>query len=131
MSHNIPNSVQIGVLATVLGINLKNTGQTTLYTVPSGKTLIITDILLIPTTANTITIPPIIRIGKASNYNEWAPLVTLTGLNAANQLFSLATAATGLIRQTFAAGEVVKLDVQTGATATSLTITTYLFGFLI
>lgn len=136
MSHNQndpsfipPNSY--GLLATITSINLKNTGQTTLYTVPTGKTLFLTEIVMSATAASTITIPPIIRVGKASSYNEWLPLTTLTGLDTTNKFTQLTVSSTLLMHQTFAAAEVVKLDVQTGSTATTLTATAYLFGFLV
>lgn len=130
-SERLPVNGGQSLLATITGINLKNTGQTTLITVPTGKTLIMTDVILVPTSVNTIAVAPIIRIGKSASYNEWAPLVTLTGLNASNQYLSVGTFVAGIIRSLFASTEVVKLDVQTGATATSLTCTAYIFGLFI
>lgn len=118
------------LLGTVTGIDLKTTGQTTLYTVPAGKSCIVTDIILVVTAANTVLASTTVRVGKASSYNEWLPLTTLTGLNAANQFISLENSANLLIQNIFAAADVIKLDVQTGATATSLTVTAYPFGFL-
>lgn len=125
---NVFNNVS-NQLASVSGINLKTTGQTTLYTCPNGKTCVITDVLLLVTGANTIAVPPILRIGKASSYNEWLPLTTLTGLDTTNKFTSLAVSAALLMHQTFAGNDVVKVDVQTGATATTLTVTAYVFGF--
>lgn len=120
----------ISLLGTVTGIDLKTPGQTTLYTAPAGKSLIITDIFLVPTAASAIVAAPIIRIGKTALFTEWLPLTTLTGLNGASQLISLRNTATLLIQNIFAAADVVKLDVQTGATATTLTVTAYIYGFL-
>lgn len=126
----VPIANTIGELAIIPSINLKTTGQTTLITVPAGKTLDIVDIRLIVTAANTIAVAPALRVGKSPSYNEWAPITTLTGLNATNQVFSLATSAAGLIRSVFVAGETVKLDVTTGATATTLTATAVVFGYM-
>lgn len=131
----VPSSELIGgatgILASITGVDLKTTGQTTLYTVPAGKTLVLTDVIALATTASTITIAPIVRIGKASSYNEWLPLTTLTGLDTTNKFTSLGMSAALLMHQTFAAGEVVKIDVQTGSTATTLTVTLHLLGFLV
>lgn len=120
----------VTVLNKVTGIDLKTTGQTTLFTVPSGLTLVITDVMMMITTVSVFATAAIIRIGKASAYNEWLPLTTLTGLNTVNQVVSLNSSAALAIRQTFAAGEVVKLDVQTGAGATTLTASAHVLGYL-
>lgn len=119
------------LLSTITSVNLKNTGQTTLYTVPAGKTLILTDIIALATTASVVAVVPIIRIGKSASYNEWLPLTTLTGFDTTNKFTSLSVSAALLMHQTFAATEVVKVDVQTGATATTLTASFYCLGFLI
>lgn len=121
----------VALLGSASGIDLKSTGQTTLYTVPAGKTLLITNVILLITSANTVAVVPVVRIGKASAYNEWAALTTVTGLDTAGKFLSLNNATTLMMHQSFAAGEVVKLDVQTGATATTLTGTAYLYGTLI
>lgn len=121
----------VGVLATVAAIDLKVTGQTTLFTVPAGKTLIITDVIVRATSADTVAVAPIVRVGKTASFNEWAPLATLTNLTAAGSFYSLAPFAIALIRQTFAAAEVVKIDVQTGATAVALVATVHVIGYLV
>ena len=118
-------------LISVTGVDLKNTGQTTLYTVPSGKALIITDIIPVITAIDTVAVFPIIRIGKASSYNEWLSLTTIPSVTAAGQAFSLNTSGALAIRSIFTAGEVVSVDVQTAATATTLTATFHVFGYLI
>ena len=118
-------------LATVGGVDLKTVGQTTLYTVPSGKTLVIVEVIARLTAASGVTVAPVIRIGKAAAYNEWLGLTTLTGLDVAEEFIKLAESASALVYKTFAAGEVVKVDVQTGATATTMTATFYVFGYLV
>lgn len=120
----------VSVLAKITGVDLKTTGQTTLYTVPTGKTLVLTNVIAIITTASVFATPAIIRIGKAAAYAEWLPLTTLTGLDTANKIIQLATATTLAIEQTFAAGEVIKIDVQTGAAATTLTASFHVLGYL-
>lgn len=120
-----------GLLNTVSGVDLKATGQTTLYTVPSGKSAIITEIVGVISSANTVAVPPAARIGLASAYTEWMPITTFTGINATNQFFNLSSSGALLIHTLFTTGQVVKIDVTTGATATTLTGTFYVFGFLI
>ncbi len=119
------------ILATVASINLKNTGATTLYTVPTGKTLIINDIIVVLTASDTIAVAPTVRIGKSAAYTEWAPATALTNLAGVKSYISLNTLAIGLIRQTFVATEAVAIDVTVGATATTMTATAYLIGNLV
>ena len=116
-------------LALIKDIDLKTVGQTILYNVPAGKNCIITDVVLHVTGASTVTVAPIIRIGKVSAYNEWLVLTTLTGLDAVDKFVRLASATTLTIHRTFAASDQIKLDVQTGATATTLTVTAHVFGY--
>lgn len=126
VSSELAGTLQL--VATVQNINLKNTGQTTLYTVPATGAFLAYDVIFVPTVADTITIAPIVRIGLASAYNEWLVLTTLTGLNAVNQSMALSTSALLAVRKMFSANDVIRLDVQTGATATSLTVTAYVIG---
>lgn len=121
----------VNLLSTTPSVDLKSTGQTTLFTVPTGKSLLIFDIFPVVSAASAVIAAPIIRIGKASSYNEWLALTTLTALNGVNQIVSLNAAAALAIRQIFVAGDVIKVDVQTASTATTLTVTFYLFGILV
>ncbi len=125
------NTQTYGLLGKVTNVDLKATGQTTLYTVPAGKNAIITEIVVVLSNGNTITVPPIARIGLASAYTEWMPATTFTGLAATNQSFNLSSSAALLVHTLFTTGQVVKVDVTTGATATTMTASFYVFGFLI
>jgi len=132
MSHNIINQDgSYALLASVSGIDLKTAAQTTLYTVPTGKTCLITEVVLFATAATAVTSAPIIRIGKTAGFNEWLGLTTLTGLDTTNEFLSLSKSANLLIHQSFAAAEVIKIDVGTVATATTLTVKAFVFGFLV
>lgn len=117
-------------LARVGSIDLKTTGQTTIYTVPAGMTLVVTSLLLRLTVANTIAAGPIVRAGKTSAYTEFVGATTLTGMTAVGHYVDLAKASALLVSQSFAAAEVLKLDVTTGATATTATAEVILFGYL-
>ena len=118
------------LLSITNGIDLKATGQTALYTVPTGYNCIISDIFAIVTTASGIVAAPIFRIGKSPNYNEWLALTTFTGFSAINQAASLNTSANLAVRQYFVSGDVVKIDVQTAATATSMVASLHMLGYL-
>lgn len=122
---------QPSLLATVNSINLKNTGATTLYTVPGGKTLIVLDIIIYATSVNTLAVAPIVRAGKTPLFTEFLALTTLTGLDTTGEYMSLSSTALGLIHSVFAAGEVLSLSVGTGATATTMTASAYVIGILI
>lgn len=123
--------------ASVTGVDLKTTGQTTLFTVPNtpvttGKKFIVTDILVRVDTANTVTVAPIIRVGKSAGYTEYITTATLTGLDAVGEYKYLSEYMTGAdVHTQFDLGDVIKLDVTTGATATTLTADFYLFGIFI
>jgi hypothetical protein len=125
-----PIASKIGPIAIVTSIDLKATGQTTLFTVPTGKTLHILDVLIEITAVSVFATAAVVQVGKTAAFNQWAALKTLTGLNAVGLEQSLAAITTGP-RATFAADDVVSLDVQTGAGATTLTAKAHLIGYLI
>lgn len=116
-------------LALVPGINLASTGQTTLFTVPSGKKCVITDVRPEVATSNAVISVASIRVGKASNYNEWLPITALTGLDAVGETVGLDSSASLLVHQTFNSGDVIKVDVTTAAVATALTANFHVFGY--
>ena len=52
-------------LGVVTGINLKNTGPTTLYTVPNGVAdLFVFDVFLRSTNSDTVAVGPTVLVGK-------------------------------------------------------------------
>lgn len=120
----------VNKLATIPGINLKNTGQTTLFTVPTGYTAIITDVIVEITASSVFAIAATGRVGKTASYDEFIAATAFTGLSAVGNYFSLATASLLGIHTKFVAGEVIKLDITVGATATTLTGQIHVLGFL-
>lgn len=117
-------------LATVTGIALTATGATNLYTVPAGKTLVVTEIILRITAVTTFISGATISIGKSASYNEWLAATAMGALSATNQFRLLSHSAAGLLYQSFAAGEVVALNVTIGATSTVLTGAADVYGYL-
>ena len=116
-------------LALVPNVNLAATGQTTLFTVPSGKKCVVTDVRLEVATSNAVISVASVRVGKASNYNEWLPITALTGLDAIGEMVCLSTAANLVVRQAFNGSDAIKMDVTTAAVATALTVNVHVFGY--
>lgn len=116
------------VLSTTTGIDAKTVATTTLYTVPTGKTAIITAAIIRCTTASSISVAPNMGIGRNATQDDIFASVALTGLTATTSIFafsSIGTLATG------AATELIKLGIDTGATATTMTIAVDLIGYLV
>ena len=109
-------------------VDMKSTGQTTLLTVPDGTNLIITDIYIMCSAADTITVAPSVSVGVSPNYDEWIGSTTLTGLNTVREYACLSESATIPLRNVFAPSDVIKLDVRTGATATTFRAHVLIFG---
>lgn len=131
--HSSDGSVPgvITILATVTGVNLKNTGQTLLYLAPLGHSVVITDIKVYATVATAVVVVPSVRVGKAPSYNEWCGITPLTGLNTAGDFVSLDRLASVQAQEAFLFIDQVLIDVTTGATATTLTGNIYVEGYLI
>ena len=120
-----------GLLATVTGIDLKATAATNLYTVPTGKTLIVTEVVIRVTAVDTFISGATIEVGKSAGYDEWLVATAMGALSAVNQYRMLSHSAAGLIYQSFAAGDVLALNVTVGAVSTTLTAAADVFGYLI
>lgn len=126
----VPDSVDC-ILATVGSIDLKTTGQTVLYTVPAGKTLIVTDILIKLVAVDTLTVPATVRAGTSGrSYSDWVGATALTNQLASGDIISLRSASLLPVQKSFAATEVVQLDVTVGATATTCIAVAFVTGIL-
>ena len=119
-------------LSKTTGINMKATGQTTLYTVPTGKSAIITHLLVRVTSASNVTGVPVITAGITPSWTSVLASTTLTSLDATGEYYLIQVTQPAAI---VAAAGVVKLDVATGATTTgggdTYVVEVRLFGFLI
>ena len=116
-------------IALISGVNLAASGQTLLFTVPSGKKCVVTDVRLEVVSATAVISVASMRVGKASNYDEWMPITALTGLDAPGEFVSLETSANLMVRKAFASGDAIKMDVTTAAVATALTADVHVFGY--
>jgi hypothetical protein len=116
-------------VSSVVDINLTTTGLTTLYTVPSGNKFLILGVLLQAQTADTVTGDASASIGISPSTTDVFAEETLLGFNSATSTYQFwANLNKAVIAN---AGDVIRLDVTTGATATNLTATAYLIGLLI
>jgi hypothetical protein len=113
------------LLACIIGINLKTVANTALYTVPAGKTCLITQALVNCTAATAITVAATAGVGVASG--DIYAAVVLTGLTATTKCWGWSTQ--GLIVNV-AAASVINFNVTGAATGTSQTADVYLYGQL-
>lgn len=119
------------VLSSVDGIDFKTTGQTFLYTVPAGATIILYDVIIRMTSVSTVTVNPTIKVGLSPSYANWIGSTALPGSLFSNGYISLGGSTTTLSPQSFNAGQDIYIDITTGATATTLTGSVYCLGFFI
>jgi len=125
------NELAIKKLATVTGIDAKTVAQTTLYTVPTGKTLVISRVV-IRCTAFTVGSKGVQAVasfgGNSATYDDYLNSVTYT-------IAAVNTAITDNVLDTavplYAAGSVIKLAIETGSDATAETWAVDLFGYLV
>ncbi len=126
-----------GILSTTT-VDFSGTGQTTLYTVPTGKSCVITKAVIIAGgDAGTTDI----TIGVTASWDNWAGAngiagadIQLDNVNAAGDVVILSPAtfvsppAANNVLQRYTAGEVIKIDVVVGNGNASNTV--ILFGIL-
>jgi len=126
----LPAWVTVGgtLLSATTGINAKTVATTTLYTVPSGKTAVITKAIIVPTAVSSITQGPVAGIGIAAGEDDIFASTQLTGLTATTKAYAFDAIGTYTLA---AATEVIKLGIDTAASGTSMTVSVYLFGYLI
>lgn len=115
------------ILATITGINAQSVANTLLYTVPTGKTLIVTGYNVRVTAATAITTGASAGLGNVAGTNNISASQAMTTLTTLLATFmwpivgiSLATASAGTIY----------FNLGTGAIGTSQTIQVDLLGYL-
>jgi hypothetical protein len=102
------------VLARVTGIDAKVIGTTNLYTVPAGKICIVQDVI-IRATFGLASATSVAGVGIAPGEDDIFPSQTLTGLLTTGDVYKFSLGGKSLDA---AAGEIIKLGIDTGATAT-------------
>jgi len=109
-------------------VPLNATGQTTLYTVPVGKRLVITKAILI---AGANAGDGVLTIGEQGSATDFLGAQTLSNLAAQYDVAILQPIpnATPVLNKSYAAGSIIEADVTTGSTG-GATNTMLLFGVL-
>lgn len=115
-------------LSVTTGIDGKVATTTNLYTVPSGRTAIITHAVIRVSAASAITVPPSLGIGVAAGEDDIYTSTSLVGLDTTGEVYVFASEG---LQVAVAAASVIKLGIDTGATATTATLEVDLFGYLI
>lgn len=118
----------IVVLSSTGGINAKTVAATTLYTVPAGRTAIITAATVRCTAASAITIGPALGIGVAAGEQDIFASTAITALTTTAVIFGFAAVGMSV---SAAAASVIKVGIDTGSTGTSQTIAIDLMGYLL
>lgn len=118
----------VGVLSTTTGIDGKTVGTTNLYTVPGGKTAIITNAIIRITTATGLTGNCKAGIGIAAGETDIFASQALTGFDATTKHFEFIALGT---KVNALSTEVIKLGIDVGFTATTATLAVSLIGYLL
>lgn len=130
------------ILATVTGINAKTVAATTLYTVPTGKSLVVDHIVIRVTafTAGSKSVQAVIDLGTNDpDYNDLSSIagpftITVAGANVfllLGQTDVLSGGAPAVALPVYAAASVFKINVTTGSDATTETWAVDVVGYLV
>lgn len=115
------------VLSETTGIDGKTATTTNLYTVPSGKTALITKAIIEITTATGLTGTLVAGIGVAAGEDDIFGSTTMTGLDTTSEMHVFA--ASGTTKKALST-EVVKLGIDTAFGGTTVTLSVTLIGYL-
>ena len=110
--------------------DLKVSGPTLIVPPQSGRVFIPLRAFLRIRTVSALTVPPILRLGNNGNRDNIAPLLALTGA-VAGQVFTmpLTTGVNALAIDIGTTG--ISIDVQTAATATTMTADVFIDGQIV
>lgn len=115
------------VLATVNSINAKAIANTALYTVPTGKTAVVTGVIVRCTAASSISSGPSAGIGNVAGTNNIFASATMNALTTTSSDFGFIFSGASL---TTPAAGVIYLNIGTGASGTSQTISADILGYI-
>lgn len=113
------------ILSTTTGINTKTSANYGLYTVPSGKTAVITAVIVRCTAATSITVCPTVTVAYVGN--TIYPSTALTALKISNDVFGFSTVGSS---RAVTSGNTVAMSVDTVATGTAQTVEVTVIGYL-
>lgn len=119
------------VLGSATGIDLTSTGETTIYTVPSGRSAVILDVILVATAATAANGDASAGVGMNAGADDLFSPVTIA-INAADDMYQFIRAAFISGATVIAtSGQTVDLGVDSADTGTALTVTAYAIGYLV
>lgn len=127
------NENSICRLNTVSSVDMKTAGATTLFNVPSGKSAVITHIVIRALSASLSSGTDYNFGGNSSDYNDFKDAVNLSGITGGSTVYTIVTQHQGgsIVSSVLqSAGDAFKINVITGSSAAcTATIDTY--GYLI
>lgn len=116
------------LLATVTGINGKTIANTALYTVPTGKTAIITAYTVRVSASSSIATGAAAGIGNVAGTNNISASQAMNTLTATTTTFVWPIAGISIAS---AAASIIYFNIGTGASGTSQTLVVDLLGYLV
>lgn len=122
----LPNTYTT-VLGIVTGVNAKTVANTTLFTVPTGKTAIVTSVVVRCTAATAITAGPTVNISTTATGDIFAS-VTMSALSSTTKAYIFTSTGGTTVA---AATTTVKFNLTAVATGTSQVLTIMVIGYLV
>lgn len=116
------------IILSKTSVDLKVVGTTNLFTVPVGRSLVVAEVFVRPTTATAANGDAVAGVGVAAGEDDIFPSQTLTGLNLTTERFKFPSSGVSYVAQ---ATEIVRFGVDTADTGTALVADVYLVGYLI
>ncbi len=130
LSFESLESSTINLLSTTTDINVVSGTDITLFTVPTGKKLIITNAYLVPTELTSFTSGFSASIGtNSTDYDNIFEIKDFSLLDSLNKIGQYVSLSDLLIVNN--ASDVIKLKITTNAVATTFKVKALLFGFYI
>lgn len=125
------NEIAVALLATVTGIDATSTGSTVLYTVPPGKSLVVTRVVVRCTsfTAGSKAQEAVASFGaNSATYDDYLNTVTYT-VDAANKAIHASVLDSAV--PVYGAGDEFRVIIETGSDADVETWAVDVFGYLV
>lgn len=119
---------KLASLTGVSAVDLTTTGSTALYTVPTGKSAVITDVLLRVSSASAANGDAEVQVEITGSSGDVIPSTTLVGATAAGDVFRLGPQAGGSFRVGVATN-IIYLNVTSAETGTTLDVEVDVFGY--
>jgi hypothetical protein len=127
-SKSYVDSLAVSPILSVTSVDFKVVATTNLYTVPVGKTCIILDTVIRPTSLTAPVGDAMVGVGIAAGEDDIFASQTLTGMTTLTSRYKFPSNGTSRIG---VAGEIIKLGVDVADTGTALVGDVTVLGYLI